>query len=87
MISTGFPQAEYFFAAGDTYYFYSNTDNYWSLGLSNDLDYGTNGTYSDIAPDTSVPEPTSLVLLAAGLAGTALVRRRRGGLSHGHEQA
>ena len=78
-INAPLPAAESFYAYGTTNTFRSDTDGSWNLGPTGNYvaDYGTAGTYSATAPTTAVPEPISLSLLAAGLAGTALVRRRR----------
>jgi hypothetical protein len=46
----------------------------WSIGVE---DYGTNGIWSAAATNTAVPEPSSLVTLAAGLAGLVAWRLRR----------
>jgi hypothetical protein len=48
-------------------------DAQWSVG---EYDYGTNGIWS-AAANTAVPEPSSLVMLAAGLAGLVVWRQRR----------
>jgi hypothetical protein len=52
----------------------SNSDAWQIVEL--DDDYGTNGIWSAAAAKTAVPEPSSFVMLAAGLAGLVAWRRR-----------
>ena len=52
--------------------FLVNTDGSWSVvDVLSEADYGTNGSFSDPAP-----EPSSAILIGCGLVGLRLVRRR-----------
>lgn len=46
-------------------------------GSSLKCDTGGAGDYPDCVPNTSVPEPATIALMATGMAGLAAVRRRR----------
>jgi hypothetical protein len=54
--------------------FDSYTDGNFEIG--NEVDYGTDFIWSVAATKTAVPEPSSLVTLAAGLGGLVAWRRR-----------
>ena len=55
-------------------YFDSNTNGTWRAGLTSLADFGTGGS---ISPLTATPEPSSLLLIGAGLAALGLRRRKR----------
>jgi hypothetical protein len=55
------------------FYSFNYDSDYWTLGVQ---DYGTNGIWSAAAAKTAVPEPSSLAMLAAGLAGLVAWRWR-----------
>jgi hypothetical protein len=57
-----------------THEFISNTAGYWCAGNGCGDDQGLNGVWS-VA--TSVPEPASMALLAAGVAGLGAIRRKQ----------
>lgn len=56
----------------------SGASGIFAVGTNNNLGLGTDsGSFSASATLTDVPEPGSLLLLASGLLGLAVVRRRR----------
>jgi len=55
-------------------YFTSAVDGTWSINIGPlNTDFGTNGNFST----TATPEPSSVLLIGAGLAGLATLRRRQ----------
>jgi hypothetical protein len=62
-----------------TFNFPGNTINLWTLsgGISGQNIAGTNKILSDTLELTNAPEPSSTILLGAGLLGISLVLRRR----------
>jgi hypothetical protein len=57
--------------------FFSEIINDGEFGLGDETDFGTEGIWSVAATATAVPEPSSLVMLAVGLAGLVAWRQRR----------
>jgi hypothetical protein len=57
--------------------FFSEISNDGAFELGDEADFGTDGIWSVAAAATAVPEPSSLVMLAAGLAGLVAWRQRR----------
>ena len=57
--------------------FFSEISNDGEFGLGDEADFGTEGIWSVAAANTATPEPSSLVMLAAGLAGLVAWRQRR----------
>jgi|SRR5580658_1205014 hypothetical protein len=55
--------------------FFSESDG--QFGLGDETDFGTDGIWSVAATATAVPEPSSLAMLAVGLAGLVAWRQRR----------
>jgi hypothetical protein len=55
--------------------FFSESDGIFGFG--DEADFGTDLIWSVAATNTAVPEPSSLVTLAAGLAGLVAWRQRR----------
>ncbi len=54
--------------------FFSESDGYFGLG--DETDFGTDAIWSLAAANTAVPEPSSLAMLAVGLAGLVAWRLR-----------
>lgn len=61
-----------FLGAFDTLTWRSASNEYW-----NGFTVGVQGTAIEIFPDNNVPEPSSLALFGASLAGLAFLRRRK----------
>ena len=57
--------------------FFSEIFNDGGFGVGDEADFGTEGTWSVAAAETATPEPSSLAMLAAGLAGLVAWRQRR----------
>jgi hypothetical protein len=63
--------------------FISNTGGFWCAGISCNDDFGGNGVWS-VA--TSVPEPASVALLAAGVVGLGAIRRKQARAAGGDQR-
>ena len=61
-----------FLGSFDTVTWRSTSDEYW-----NGFTVGVQGTAAEVFPGTNVPEPASIALLGIGLAGIAVMRRRK----------
>ena len=70
------PAAENIFISAPGAVFVTDVGGSWCVGRSCLADFGQTSIWSDTAPPAGVPEPFSLSLLLAGLAGTALTLRR-----------
>jgi hypothetical protein len=57
--------------------FFSEIFNDGEFGLGDETDFGTEGIWSVAATATATPEPSSLAMLAVGLAGLVAWRQRR----------